>query len=66
MRQFSESIQALVDSYPKYLGMKLKRLKFSTKDYQSISEAMKMNPSNVEVFRIIETNSEKIKFGLSF
>lgn len=32
----------------------------------NISKAMRMNPSNKEVFKIINTNAEKIEFAMSF
>ncbi|KAF3441151.1 hypothetical protein FNV43_RR15062 [Rhamnella rubrinervis] len=38
----------VVDNYPKYLAMELKRLGFSTNDNLSISKSMRMDPSNVE------------------
>ena len=56
----------IADNYPKYLAMELKRLGFSTNDNLSISKSMRMDPSNVEVFKIIETDDEKIEFALSF
>ena len=46
--------------------MELKRLGFSTNDNLSISKSMRMDPSNVEVFKLIETDDEKIEFALSF
>ena len=64
--QFSESIHPLADNYTKYLAMELKRLRFCTKDNLSISKAMGMDSSNVEVFKIIETNVVKIEFASSF
>ena len=66
MRQFSESMQPITNSYPKYLAVDLKRLRFSTKDNLNISKTMRMDSSNVEVFKIIETNEEKRKFAMQF
>ena len=56
----------IANNYPKYLAMELKRLGFSTNDNLSISKSMRMDPSNVEVFKVIETDDEKIEFALSF
>ncbi|KAF3443709.1 hypothetical protein FNV43_RR13399 [Rhamnella rubrinervis] len=66
MEQFTNSIQPIEANYPKYLAIELKRLGFSTKDNLNISKAMRMDPSNVEAFKIIETDAEKIEFALSF
>ena len=66
MGQFSESMQPITDNYPKYLAMELKRLEFSTKDNLNISKAMRMDSSNVEVFKIIKTDEEKREFAMSF
>ena len=65
MAKLTDSLP-IVDNYPKYLAMELKRLGFSTNDNLSISKSMRMDPSNVEVFKIIETDDEKIEFALSF
>ena len=65
MAKLTDSLP-IADNYPKYLAMELKRLGFSTNDNLSISKSMRMDPSNVEVFKIIETDDEKIKFALSF
>ena len=66
MRQFSESMQPITDNYLKYLAVELKRLGFSTRDNLNISKAMRMDSSNVEVFKIIETDEEKREFAMSF
>ena len=65
MAKLTDSLP-IADNYPKYLAMELKRLGFSTNDNLSISKSMRMDPSNVEVFKIIETDGEKIEFALSF
>ena len=65
MEKLTDSLP-IADNYPKYLAMELKRLGFSTNDNLSISKSMRMDPSNVEVFKIIETDDEKIEFALSF
>ena len=65
MAKLTDSLP-IADNYPKYLAMELKRLGFSTNDNLSISKSMRMDPSNVEVFKIIETDDEKIEFALSF
>ena len=65
MAKLTDSLP-IADNYPKYLAMELKRLGFSTNDNLSISKSMRMDPSNVEVFKIIETDYEKIEFALSF
>ena len=65
MAKLTDSLP-IADNYPKYLAMDLKRLGFSTNDNLSISKSMRMDPSNVEVFKIIETDDEKIEFSLSF
>ena len=65
MTKLTDSLP-IADNYPKYLAMELKRLGFSTNDNLSISKSMRMDPSNVEVFKIIETDDEKIEFALSF
>ncbi|KAF3443069.1 hypothetical protein FNV43_RR16990 [Rhamnella rubrinervis] len=66
MKQFTNSIQPIEANYPKYLAIELKRLGFSTKDNLNISKAMRMDPSKVEVFKIIKTDAKKIEFVLSF
>ena len=66
MRQFSESMQPIIDNYPKYLAVELKILGFSTKDNLNISKTMMIDPSNVKVFKIIETDEEKREFVKSF
>ena len=65
MAKLTDSLP-IADNYPKYLAMELKRLGFSTNDNLSISKSMRMDPSNVEVFKIIEADDEKIEFALSF
>ena len=65
MEKLTDSLP-IAYNYPKYLAMELKRLGFSTNDNLSISKSMRMNPSNVEVFKIIETDDEKIEFALLF
>ena len=65
MAKLTDSLP-IADNYPKYLAMELKRLGFSTNDNLSISKSMRMDPSNVEVFKIIENDDEKIEFALSF
>ena len=65
MRQFSESMQPITDNYPKYLAVELKRLGFSTRDNLNISKVMMTDSSNVEVFKIIETDEEKREFAMS-
>ena len=65
MAKLTDSLP-IADNYPKYLAMELKRLGFSTNDNLSISKSMRMDPSNVEVFKITETDDEKIEFALSF
>ena len=65
MAKLTDSLP-IADNYPKYLAMELKRLGFSTNDNLSISKSMRMDPSNVEVFKIIETDDKKIEFALSF
>ena len=65
MAKLTDSLP-IADNYPKYLAIELKRLGFSTNDNLSISKSMRMDPSNVEVFKIIETDDEKIEFALSF
>ena len=64
--QFSESMQPITNNYPKYLAVELKRLGFSTRDNLNISKAMRMDSSNVEVFKIIKTDKEKREFAMSF
>ena len=54
MGKFAESFIPVEDNYPKYLAMEIKKLGFSYKDNLKISKAMRMDPSNVEVFKIIE------------
>ena len=61
-----DRIQLVADNYLKYLAMELKRLGFSNRDNLNISKAMRANASNVEVFKIIENDNEKIEFALSF
>ena len=65
MAKLTDSLP-IADNYLKYLAMELKRLGFSTNDNLSISKSMRMDPSNVEVLKIIETGDEKIEFALSF
>ena len=65
MAKLTDSLP-IADNYPKYLAMELKILGFSTNDNLSISKSMRMDPSNMEVFKIIETDDEKIEFALSF
>ena len=65
MAKLTDSLP-IADNYLKYLAMELKRLGFSTNDNLRISKSMRMDPSNVEVFKIIETDDEKIEFALSF
>ena len=64
--QFSESMQPITNNYSKYLAVELKRLGFSTRDNLNISKVMMTDSSNVEVFKIIETNEEKRKFAMQF
>ena len=66
MRQFSDSMRPITDNYPKYLAVELKRLGFSIRDNLNISKAMRMDSSNVEMFKIIETDAEKREFAMSF
>ena len=66
MGKFAESFIPVEDNYPKYLAVELKKLEFSYKDNLKISKAMRMNPSNVEVFKIIESENEKMEFAMSF
>ena len=63
--QFSESMQPITNNYPKYLAVELKRLGFSTRDNLNISKVMMTDSSNVEVFKIIETDEEKREFAMS-
>ena len=66
MGKFAESFIPVEDNYPKYLAVELKKLGFSYKDNLKISKAMRMDPSNVEVFKIIESEAEKMEFAMSF
>ncbi|KAF3454086.1 hypothetical protein FNV43_RR04533 [Rhamnella rubrinervis] len=51
MTKLTDSLP-VVDNYPKYLAMELNRLGFYTNDNLSISKSMRMDPSNVEVFKV--------------
>ncbi|XP_060676267.1 uncharacterized protein LOC125421440 isoform X2 [Ziziphus jujuba] len=53
-------------NYPQYLAMELDRLGFSVDDNLEISKAMRLDPSNVEVFKIIRTDTGKIEFARKF
>ena len=66
MGKFAESFIPVEDNYPKYLAVELKKLGFSYKDNLKISKIMRMDPSNVEVFKIIESEAEKMEFAMSF
>ncbi|XP_048332220.2 uncharacterized protein LOC112490554 isoform X2 [Ziziphus jujuba] len=53
-------------NYPQYLTMELDRLGFSADNNLEISKAMRLDPSNVEVFKIIGTDAGKIEFVRKF
>ncbi|XP_060674725.1 uncharacterized protein LOC107429887 isoform X3 [Ziziphus jujuba] len=53
-------------NYPQYLAMELDRLGFPITDNLKISKAMRSDPSNVEVFKIIKTDAQKIEFARGF
>ena len=53
-------------NYPKYLAIELERLEFSVTNNFKISKAMKNDPSNMEIFKIIETDAEKVEFAMAF
>ena len=46
--------------------MELDRLGFSPIDNLNISKAMRLDPSNVEVFKVIRTDARKIEFANRF
>ncbi|XP_060675165.1 uncharacterized protein LOC132804547 [Ziziphus jujuba] len=53
-------------NYPQYLAMEFDRLGFPITDNLKISKAMRSDPSNVEVFKIIKTDAQKIEFARGF
>ena len=53
-------------NYPKYLTEEFDRLGFSVVENLKISKAMRTDPSNVEVFKIIKNDAEKIAFAREF
>ena len=61
-----ERFDTTEENYPKYLAIELKRLGFSVTNNLKISKAMRKDPSNVEVFKIIETDAEKVEFAMAF
>ena len=61
-----ERFDTTEENYPKYLAIELKRLGFSVTNNLKISKVMRKDPSNVEVFKIIETDAEKVEFAMAF
>ena len=61
-----ERFDTTEENYPKYLAIELKRLGFSVTNNLKISKTMRKDPSNVEVFKIIETDAEKVEFAMAF
>ena len=51
---------------PKYLAEELDRLGFPISDNLKISKAMRSDPSNVEVFKIIKNDDDKIAYAKTF
>ena len=65
-KQLSEKFDKSEANYPKYLAEELDRLGFPISDNLKISKAMRSDPSNVEVFKIIKNDDDKIVYAKTF
>ena len=65
-KQLADKFDKSKANYPKYLAEELDRLGFSVVENLKISKAMRTDPSNVEVFKIIKNDAEKIAFAREF
>ena len=65
-KNFADKFDKSEVNNPKYLAEELNRLGFSVLDNLKISKVMRSNPLNVEVFKIIATDDEKMAFAKSF
>ena len=65
-KQLADKFDKSKANYPKYLAEELDRLGFSVIENLKISKVMRTNPSNVEVFKIIKNDAEKIAFAREF
>ena len=62
-KNFADKFEKSEVNYPKYLAEELNRLGFSVLDNLKISKVMRSDPSNVDAFKIIATDDEKIAFA---
>ena len=65
-KQLADKFDKSEANYPKYLADELDILGFSVVENLKISKAMRTNLSNVEVFKIIKNDAEKIAFTREF
>ena len=65
-KQLSEKFDKSEANYPKYLAEELDRLGFLISNNLKILKAMRFDPSNVEVFKIIKNDDDKIAYAKIF
>ena len=65
-QQLAEKFDKSEANYSKYLAEEFDRLGFSVVKNLKISKAMRSDPSNVEVFKIIKNDADKIAFAREF